>query len=282
MKNIFCVFGNPIKHSRSPLIHKAFAKQFNESIIYEARFVKIDSLYEAWDIFRNDGGIGANVTVPFKQKAINLADIISYRAYLSGTINTLFVGYDGRVYGDTTDGVGLVRDLKRLGIKLKSKRIAIIGAGGAVRSIIQPLIDEKPRYIFISNRTASKGKALAKYFSIIKPHSTFLEGGGLDQLYGVFDILINGTSASLSGKLPCIHKNIIKKGAIAYDMTYASTQTVFNKWAQNNGALTFDGLGMLIEQAAESFFLWHNKRPNTIDIHKAIRLEINKNNTNFC
>ncbi|MFN2331359.1 MAG: shikimate dehydrogenase, partial [Halomonas sp.] len=216
---------------------------------------------------------GANVTVPFKEEAFRLCDTLSLRARRAGAVNTLILGGsaasdDFKVYGDTTDGVGLVRDLKRHGVALAGARVLVLGAGGAVRGVLEPLLAEGPSVVMIANRTAEKAARLAADFRDMGE----ITGGGFDAVAGPFDVVINGTSASLSGELPPLPDNLFTAGATAYDMMYGAGPTVFLRWAAQNAAWAVaDGLGMLVEQAAESFFQWRGKRPDTRPVLEALR-----------
>lgn len=246
MTDRYCVFGNPIKHSKSPLIHEEFANQTQQSMTYTAELAPVEGFSSAWREFVATGGRGANVTVPFKGDAFALCDTLSHRAKRAQAVNTLIVGGNGRTYGDTTDGIGLVRDLGYHRVPIQDKRVLVIGAGGAVRGVLEPLLAEQPRDVVIVNRTAEKAAQLAEAFADLGT----LQGGGFDSLEGQFDLVINGTSASLSGDLPPLPDNLFNQGAWAYDMMYGSEPTVFLQWAGPRGAKLLDGLGMLVEQAS--------------------------------
>lgn len=271
MTDCYAVFGNPVTHSKSPLIHAEFAHQTGEHIDYTAIEAPTDDFAGAWQQFAADGGRGANVTVPFKGEAFSLCDTTSHRAKRAQAVNTLIVGGNGRLYGDNTDGIGLVRDLAYHRVVLKDKRVLILGAGGAVRGALEPLLAEMPSEIVLANRTAEKARALAGDFADLGN----ISGGGYDAIEGEFDLVINGTSASLKGDLPPLPEGIFAKGAWAYDMMYDVDPTVFLQWAGPRGAKLLDGLGMLVEQAAESFFLWRNIRPNTAPVRETLRLSLN-------
>jgi len=271
MTDRYCVFGNPIKHSKSPLIHEEFANQTQQSMTYTAELAPVEGFSSAWREFVATGGRGANVTVPFKGDAFALCDTLSHRAKRAQAVNTLIVGGNGRTYGDTTDGIGLVRDLGYHRVPIQDKRVLVIGAGGAVRGVLEPLLAEQPRDVVIVNRTAEKAAQLADAFADLGT----LQGGGFDSLEGQFDLVINGTSASLSGDLPPLPDNLFNQGAWAYDMMYGSEPTVFLQWAGPRGAKLLDGLGMLVEQAAESFFLWRNVRPETASVRTLLRQSLN-------
>ncbi|MFB9866698.1 shikimate dehydrogenase [Vreelandella sulfidaeris] len=271
MTDRYCVLGNPITHSKSPLIHAEFAHQTQQALEYTAQEAPLDGFADAWRAFVDAGGRGANVTVPFKEEAFALCDTLSHRARRAGAVNTLILGGNGRTYGDTTDGVGLVRDLAYHRVALAGKRVLVIGAGGAVRGILEPLLGEQPSEVVVVNRTAAKAEQLAHDFADLGS----ITGGGFDTLDGTFDVVINGTSASLSGDLPPLPDALFAPGAWAYDMMYGSEPTVFLQWAGPRGAKLLDGLGMLVEQAAEAFFLWRNERPNTAPVREVLRQSLN-------
>ncbi|WP_346795708.1 shikimate dehydrogenase [Halomonas sp. Bachu 37] len=267
MTQRYCVFGHPVGHSKSPLIHAEFAHQTHQTIEYSAIEAPLDDFAGAWRRFVEGGGRGANVTVPFKQEAFALCDTLSHRALRAGAVNTLIVGGNGRTYGDNTDGMGLVRDLAYHRVAVKDARILVVGAGGAVRGLLEPLLNEAPAAVAVVNRTAAKAEALAADFSGLG----LITGGGFETLAGSYDLVINGTSASLSGDLPPLPDDVFAKRAWAYDMMYSSEPTVFLQWAGPRGARLLDGLGMLVEQAAESFFLWRNVRPETSPVRDLLR-----------
>lgn len=267
MSDRYCVFGHPVGHSKSPRIHAAFAEQTGEAMHYEAIEAPLDGFAGAWRAFAAAGGRGANVTVPFKEEAYRLAAVLSPRAQRAGAVNTLILGKNDRLYGDTTDGVGLVRDLQAHAAPIEGARILLLGAGGAVRGILEPLLAANPAALMIANRTAAKAERLASEFADLGETT----GGGFDAVAGTFDLVINGTSASLGGELPPLPDDLFADEALAYDMMYGAEPTVFLRWAAERGARTVDGLGMLIEQAAESFFLWRNKRPDTAPVRELLR-----------
>lgn len=270
MSNRYCVFGHPVGHSRSPRIHAAFAEQTGEDLSYAAIEAPLDDFPGAWRSFVEAGGLGANVTVPFKEQACQLADVLSPRARRAGAVNTLMLGKNGKTYGDTSDGVGLVRDLQAHAAPLERARILVLGAGGAVRGVLEPLLNARPATLMIANRTSDKARQLAVDFSDLGE----VTGGGFDEVVGTFDLVINGTSASLGGELPPLPDDLFADDALAYDMMYGAEPTVFLRWAAERGARTVDGLGMLIEQAAESFFIWRQRRPDTAPVRELLRSEI--------
>ena len=266
----YAVFGNPISHSKSPQIHTLFAEQMGQPLIYTAELAEVDDFEQRVREFVANNGKGLNITVPFKQQAWQLANHRSARAERAGAVNTLVVEADGRLFGENTDGIGLVRDLtENHQIELKGKRILIIGAGGAVRGVIEPLLNEHPTELVIANRTVTKAIQLAIDFADLGK----ISGCGFEDLEGeAFDVVINGTSASLQGDLPPLPDHLFNANACAYDMMYAAKPTVFMQWASEHGAAkVFDGLGMLVEQAAEAFTLWRGGLPETKPVIDAIR-----------
>lgn len=267
MTDRYCVFGHPVAHSKSPFIHAAFAEQASEAIEYTTIEAPRDDFSGAWQRFTAEGGRGANVTVPFKEEAFRLCDRLSERARRAGAVNTLILEGGGRTYGDTTDGIGLVRDLERHDVALAGARILVLGAGGAVRGVLEPLLARNPASLLVANRTAIRAEALAADFQDLGE----IAGGGFDGVEGPFDLVINGTSASLAGDLPPLPDGLFAAGATAYDMMYGAEPTVFLRWAGEHGAHTVDGLGMLVEQAAESFFQWRGVRPDTAPVLERLR-----------
>ncbi len=268
MSDLYAVMGNPINHSKSPQIHSAFAEQTEQDLIYSAILVPLEKFKdEADNFFRT--GMGLNITVPFKEDAWQYADTYSSRALRAGAVNTLIKKEDGSIHADNTDGIGMVRDITvNHGCAIKGKRVLVLGAGGAVRGILEPVLEEKPLEVVVANRTVSKAKALAEDFTDIGS----ISGCGFDQLEGQFDLIINGTSASLSGDLPPIPESVIHIETTCYDMMYGAEPTVFNQWAKGlNAAATLDGLGMLVEQAAESFNAWRSVRPESSPVIESIR-----------
>ncbi|MFB9886136.1 shikimate dehydrogenase [Balneatrix alpica] len=265
----YAVVGNPIGHSKSPRIHSQFAQQTGQLLSYETLLAPLDSFAEAMQFFFAQGGKGLNVTLPFKEQAFALCHRLSEGARRAGAVNTLWQ-QEGELWGDNTDGVGLVRDLSHnLGWQLDNQRILLLGAGGAVRGVLMPLLASQPATLVIANRTASKAQALAADFDDMGP----VVGCGFADLEGhCFDIVINGTSASLQGELPPLPAGILAQGARVYDMMYGAEPTVFMRWAQAQGAAQAqDGLGMLVEQAAQSFFIWRGVRPQTAKVISSIR-----------
>ncbi len=268
----YAVMGNPIKHSKSPQIHSLFAEQTKQSIHYTAIQVDTGGFKQAVGNFAAHKGKGLNITVPFKEEAWALVDERSERAERAGAINTIkFLG-NGKLYGDNTDGVGLVNDLKNnYKINITAKRVLLMGAGGAARGVLAPLLNEKPAGIVVVNRTQSKAKELAEHFADLGN----ISGCGYDNLSSQqFDIIINATAASLHGELPPLPDKLVSAEACCYDMMYGQ-QTPFMQWAAQQGVQTVaDGLGMLVEQAAESFYIWRDVRPDTGAVLDVLRKEL--------
>lgn len=272
MSDLYCVFGNPIAHSKSPAIHAAFAAVSGQDLVYEARLAAVDGFKQAISEFVAAGGKGANVTVPFKEEAFRLATRLSERAARAGAVNTL-VFNGGEIFGDNTDGAGLVRDITHnLGFSLAGKRILLLGAGGASRGVIAPLLAEKPASLFIANRSADKAVMLAQAFSDIAT----VDAGSFGKTAGKsFDLVINATSASLSGESLPLPPGIFASGSLAYDMMYGKGETPFLALAREQGAAQrADGLGMLVEQAAEAFFVWRGVRPATAQVLADLRIKL--------
>lgn len=266
----YAVMGNPISHSKSPQIHALFAQQTQQRMVYSAIQVDPGGFKQAVGNFRANGGKGLNVTVPFKREAWEMVDAHTARALRAGAVNTLVFDRDGTLRGDNTDGIGLTRDLRdNHGVTLRGKRVLILGAGGAVRGVLEPLLHEKPELLVIANRTVERATELETEFR----DAGALHGCGFEDLaQWKFDVVINGTAASLAGDLPPLPDALLAPGACCYDMMYAAEPTVFMRWAQSHGAArNADGLGMLVEQAAESFFVWRGVRPDTVLVIAAIR-----------
>ena len=265
----YAVVGNPIAHSKSPLIHSMFAQQTGEQLSYEALLAPLDDFAGALREFLQEGR-GVNITVPFKEQAWQLVDSRTPAAELAGAVNTIQRLDDGRLLGDNTDGKGLVRDIQHnAGFELAGKRILLVGAGGAARGVIQPLLEAQPAQLCVVNRTVEKAEQLARLFKDQGP----ISAAGFDWIEEPVDLIINATSASLDGQLPPISPKLIYPGQTwCYDMMYASEATVFNRWAEQQGAARcLDGLGMLVEQAAEAFLLWRGVRPDTAPVLAALR-----------
>ncbi len=262
----YAVVGNPVAHSKSPLIHAAFAEQTSQSIRYD----KLESPLETFektvaDFFSKPDHRGLNVTVPFKERAYAMCKELSPRARLAGAVNTLMINQAGALMGDNTDGAGLVRDIViNHGFSIRGKKVLVLGAGGAVRGVLAPILNEKPQEIRIWNRTAEKADALAELFR----NEGTIASASIDDLSSeAFDLIINGTAASLSGDVPPIPDSVCGVDTLLYDMMYGAKETAFLEWGRDLGAgFRFDGLGMLVEQAAEAFYLWRGVRPDTAPV----------------
>ena len=269
----YAVMGNPIRHSLSPRIHALFAEQTGERLEYLAILVEPGGFRQAVDQFVAEGGRGINVTVPFKREAYELADACSERARRAGAVNTLVVEGGGLLRGDNTDGVGLVRDLRQnLGWELEGRELLLVGAGGAARGVLGPLLQALPRRVVVANRTPDTAELLAQEFADLGPVS----GCGLPELDGErFDLVVHATSAGLRGEVPELPAGLEMAGAACYDLQYGAGPTPFLRWARERGAARLaDGLGMLVEQAAESFWLWRQVRPETAPVLETLRAEL--------
>jgi len=266
--DLYAVMGHPIAHSKSPRIHSLFAQQTGDDIEYTAIQAPISKFTEAATQFFEHGGKGLNVTVPFKEEAWQLSEKRSEQAQLAGAVNTLYL-QDSQLCGDNTDGAGLVRDLTvNHKLTLAGQRILLLGAGGAARGILLPLLQQHPEALVIANRTPERAEQLAQLFAdfgnvYAAPNET---------LDSAFDLIINGTSSSLQGTTPAISNAVIARHTVCYDMMYSNEVTSFCQWAHANHAVRcIDGLGMLIEQAAASFYLWRGVRPDTLAVAEMLR-----------
>lgn len=265
----YAVFGNPIHHSKSPKIHMAFAEETQQLLRYTKQLVELDQFSLSASSFLQGDGQGFNVTVPFKEEAYAWVEELDLLAQKAGAVNTVALK-NGKIRGYNTDGLGLVRDLTvNHQIDLADKSILILGAGGAVRGVLEPILNKHPACITIANRTVEKAQLLADLFDDLGQ----VIACGYEQLEGhQFDIIINGTSTGLTGDLPPIPDTVLRKGGTTYDMMYASEPTAFVRWGQEHGAAqALDGLGMLVEQAAEAFYIWRGVRPDTSSIIGNIR-----------
>jgi len=264
------VIGHPVAHSWSPFIHGMFARQTGESLVYRLHDVMPEDFRRYVLEFFSRGGRGLNVTVPHKVAAAELANELTPRAERAAAVNTLAVKGDNRILGDNTDGAGLVHDLRdNLGATLAGARVLIVGAGGATRGVVAPLLVLQPAELVIANRTAERAHSFAADFSELGP----VRGCGFDELAGQpYDVVINATSASLSGEVPAIPASVIRPDSLCYDMAYSKGDTPFLKWAREQGCQrAHQGWGMLVEQAAESFQLWRGVRPQTRPVLEALR-----------
>jgi shikimate dehydrogenase len=265
MTDRYALFGNPLGHSKSPLIHNDFAKVTGHDVVYsliEAPVDRPSGFANAARAWRDSGAKGCNITTPFKLDAFALASHKMERAEQAGAANCLKFEPDGRILAEMFDGIGLVNDIERnLGLLMKGKRVLLLGAGGAVRGAIAPFLDGQPAQLVVANRTAEKAVTLANQFAARGP----VAGCGYADLGGQrFDLVVNGTSASLRGELPPVSPTVLSSAALAYDMAYGKGLTPFLRLAQNAGVLRLaDGVGMLVEQAAEAWVWWRNVRPDT-------------------
>lgn len=261
----FAVIGNPIEQSKSPIIHQTFAKQFNIELEYQKILSTSDEFNQTIsDFFQTAQGM--NVTAPFKELAYQAADELTERATLSQAVNTLYIE-EGKLKGDTTDGAGLVNDLKFHDVELKGKRVLLLGAGGAAKGCVKSLLDEAPDTLTIANRTVSKAEHIQSQYK-----DGAVQVCQFDQLGDDYDVVINSTSCSLTYDVLDIPAHTVANAMVVYDMSYKNETTSFNQWAQSNSnAKTIDGLGMLVEQAAESFRIWHGVMPDTSEIRKVLR-----------
>ncbi len=273
----YAVIGHPIEHSKSPRIHAAFAKATSQRLSYEALLAPLDGLGKTWAELRARGGRGANITVPFKQEALALCDQLSERAQQAGAVNTLSVMADGQVRGDNTDGAGLVRDIvENAGWALAGQRVLLLGAGGAAAGVVGPLLAAGVAHLCIANRTLAKADRLTLAFAGLGSMST-AANSELERVNDSvsYDLIINATSASLQGKTIALHSSWYRESSAIYDMMYGF-DTAFLTWArEQNISRRRDGLGMLVEQAAEAFYLWRGVRPETQSLLASLRAELN-------
>ena len=261
MASRYAAIGNPIGHTKSPLIHQEFARQTGQEITYEAILAPLDGFAAVVEEFRSRGGRGASVTAPFKLEAFSLATDLTDRARIAGAVNVLkFEGNE--ILADNVDGAGLIRDIQaNLGFSLRGARILLLGAGGAARGTLLPLLQQEPRLLAIANRTVLKAQALQEQFS---RYGNITAGGYPDIADEAFDLVINATSASLRGETPSVPQAAFIHCGLAYELVYGKGLTPFLRFARESGARRLaDGTGMLLEQAAESFFIWRGIRPET-------------------
>jgi shikimate dehydrogenase len=271
----YAVIGHPVSHSRSPFIHSRFAAQTNQDLVYTTIDASPAEFERVVREFFASGGKGLNVTVPHKEAAVQLVDELTPRARRAGAVNTLALRKEGGLLGDNTDGAGLARDLvNNHGISIAGRRVLLLGAGGAARGVLAPLLGLKPSQLCIVNRTVQRALDLASAFSDMGKVSAI----SYEDLAGnrqAWDIVINATAASLSGELPLLPASIVSSNSICYDLAYARDETPFVRWAHQRGvARAVDGLGMLVEQAAESFYLWRGVRPDTPSVLSALTAEL--------
>lgn len=267
MSDLYAVIGNPVEHSKSPQIHAEFARQFNEKIEYVRVLSPRDAFAETVRSLRARGALGANVTLPFKEEAAALVASLTPRAKLAGAVNTL--KFDNGMLGDNTDGIGLLRDIEQnLAMPIAGKRVLVLGAGGAARGIIGALADGKPQVLAIANRDRGKAERVAAAHANVVHIAVF----AYDEVRTQYDFIINATSSSIQRERPPLDASAFARGSLAYDLMYAAEPTPFMQFARDAGAaLVVDGIGMLVEQAAEAFFIWRGKRPQTAPVIALLR-----------
>ncbi|HSV34426.1 MAG TPA: shikimate dehydrogenase [Ramlibacter sp.] len=271
-RDLYCVMGNPVAHSKSPWIHARFAELTGQQLDYTKRLIPIDGFAEGVRAFRAEGGKGCNVTVPFKFEAPALATGLTPRARLAQASNTLRFEGDA-VLGDNTDGIGLVSDIRHnAGIDLRGIDLLLVGAGGAASGVLGPLIEAGPRRIVVANRTQAKAAVLVeRHQALAREHAVELEAPELSRLQGAFAVVINGTASSLTGAGVPVPARVLAPGALACDMMYGPAAEGFMAWAKAHGAVPRDGLGMLVEQAAEAFLFWRGVRPPSAQVLAELR-----------
>lgn len=265
--------GNPVAHSRSPWIHARFAQLTQQPLVYQRRLVPLNGFAADLQQLLQSGGKGCNITVPFKLDAAQAAHSRSPRVALAGAANTLVIGADGHIHADNTDGLGLVADITRnAGVAIAGKAILLVGAGGAAAGVLGPLLEQQPRQVVVCNRTFHKAQALVDaHAALAQSQKVELLAQEQQGLSGSFDIIINGTAASLQGAGIPVPASVLRPGSLAYDMMYGQAAQPFLDWAQQHGAVGRDGLGMLVEQAAESFALWRGVRPPSQQVLQELR-----------
>ena len=271
--NLYCVMGNPVEHSRSPAIHARFAQLTGEAMAYERRLLPLDGFADGVRAFIAQGGRGCNVTVPFKTEAFDIATQRSERVQLAGAANTLVFAPDGSIAADNTDGLGLVADITRnAGVALAGRDVLLIGAGGAAAGVLGPLLHAGARHITVANRTLAKAQALVQSHSALATlQKAELLALTPQALEANFDIIINATASSLAGCGVPVPARVLRPGSLAYDMMYGPAAHGFLDWARAHGATPRDGLGMLVEQAAEAFYLWRGVRPPSAQVLAELR-----------
>jgi len=265
--DLYCVMGNPVEHSRSPWIHARFAELTGQALVYERRLVPLDGFAQALRDFAAAGGRGCNITVPFKLQAAQAAAHRSERVHLAGAANTLH-WKDGQLHADNTDGLGLVADLQRnAGFALAGRDVLLIGAGGAAAGALGPLLATAPRRVVVANRTLERAQSLVQaHTALASLQKTELLAQSLQALEGNFDLIINASASSLAGAEVPVSAQVLRPGSLAYDMMYGAAAQGFMDWARAHGAQARDGLGMLVEQAAEAFAIWRGVRPPSAQV----------------
>ena len=268
----YAVLGNPVAHSQSPFIHAEFARQTGQHMDYTRVLCAMDGFVEAVQAFAESGGRGCNVTVPFKFQSGALARTVTPRAQLAQAANVLRFDAEGWL-ADNTDGIGLVRDIEQhAGLRLHGLRVLLVGAGGAAAGVLGPLIEGRPAQLHLANRSAERALALAqRHQPLAAAHGVVLVAGGLEQVDGGYDLVLNATASSLGGAAVPVPDRVLKPGALAVDLMYGAAARPFMDWAASLGAVPRDGLGMLVEQAAEAFYLWRGVRPATAEVLQRLR-----------
>ena len=270
----YAVIGNPVAHSKSPAIHTRFAASCHQAMQYQALLAPLDGFAFVARQFFGAGGMGANVTLPFKVEAFALADELTPRARAAGAVNTL-CWRAGRILGDNTDGIGLVHDIVRMARQpIAGQRVLMVGAGGAARGALLPLLEQQPAQLVLANRTHASALQLLAQFQAIAPNPNLLSACELAALEGKFDLIINATSASIAASVPALAPDLLGPQCLAYDMMYGAQPTVFMAWASSHGARVRDGLGMLLAQAAEAFYLWRGVYPEVEAVYASLRAEL--------
>ena len=271
-RDLYCVMGHPVAHSRSPWIHQRFAALTDQALDYERQLVPLDGFALAVQQFAQAGGRGCNVTVPFKHEAAQCADSCSPRVHLAGAANTLVLA-QGRIHADNTDGLGLVADITRnAGVPLAGRDVLLVGAGGAGAGVLGPLLEQGPRSLVVANRTLARAQALVQsHLELAALQKTKLLALDLQGLEHDFDLIINATASSLEGAGVPVPAQVLRPGCLAYDMMYGPAAQGFLHWATQHGAQARDGLGMLVEQAAEAFALWRGVRPPAAQVLAELR-----------
>ena len=264
MSDKYAVVGNPIDHTKSPLIHLSFAKETGQTIDYVAIEAPVGGFNDVADEFRRKGGLGLNITAPFKMDAFAYCTVLKERARLAGAVNAMKFDAD-RVTGENFDGIGLTNDITRnLGCSMQGRRVALLGAGGAARGVVLPFLEQGPAELVIANRTVTKAEELGRQFEQYGPVTTIGYSALADKKLGRFDLVVNATSASLLGELPPISPEVFGDDCLAYELLYGKGLTPILRLARNAGVKRLaDGVGMLVEQAAEAFVWWCGVRPDT-------------------
>ena len=271
--DLYCVMGNPVAHSRSPAIHARFAELTGQRLSYERRLTPLDGFVQGVHDLIAQGGRGCNITVPFKTEAPQLATHCSERVLLAGAANTLSFHADGSIHADNTDGLGLVADITRnAGVSLAGRDVLLVGAGGAAAGVLGPLLLAGARHITVANRTLAKAQTLVQSHSALATlQNTELFALDIQALQANFDVIINATASSLAGGDIPVPAHVLRPGSLAYDMMYGPAAEGFLSWARSHGAVPRDGLGMLVEQAAEAFLIWRGVRPPSSQVLAELR-----------